>query len=380
MLKRNWTCYADDGFLRTRNAAASGSRRAFLAGLTATPFLMPHPALAVRRAETILSQIPLDAAPGIAAGAVRKGRIVAAGGAGTKGNAASVPDAQTIFEIGSLTKTFTASLIFQLQEEGLLRIDAPIETYVSDIPATWRNIRLSQLLSHTSGLPEYLNGDNFRLLMPQELKPRQILALVADRPNSFAPGERHEYNNTGFILLGMAAEAVTRENYWNLLRQRFFGPAGMSSTGPRDRIPCRNRCASGHFWSEGRYDDDPPLSAAGSTWAAGGLLSTVADINRWSVALDQGRILSSGVRRKMWRSASLSNGQPAGWGFGWEVDEVDGRTIVSHGGGTAGFSCWYRRDLDEPLSTIVLTNQNGRADPKVMTDALLKAIKLGDRS
>uniref|UniRef100_UPI003CF9A44E serine hydrolase n=1 Tax=Sphingomonas sp. DC1200-1 TaxID=2804660 RepID=UPI003CF9A44E len=127
MLKRNWTCSADDGFLRTRNAAASGSRRAFLAGLTATPFLMPHPALAVRRAETILSQIPLDAAPGIAAGAVRKGRIVAAGGAGTKGNAASVPDAQTIFEIGSLTKTFTASLIFQLQEEGLLRIDAPIE-------------------------------------------------------------------------------------------------------------------------------------------------------------------------------------------------------------------------------------------------------------
>jgi hypothetical protein len=82
----------------------------------------------------------------------------------------------------------------------------------------------------------------------------------------------------------------------------------------------------------------------------------------------------------MWRRASLSNGQPAGWGFGWEVDEVNGRTIVSHGGGTAGFSCWYRRDLDEPLSTIVLTNQNGRADPKVMTDALLKAIKLGDRS
>lgn len=379
MPNRDGPCIVGEEILQARSAARRCSRRVFLAGLAATPFMVPYPVLAARRAETIISQIPLDGAPGIAAGAVRNGRIVAAGGAGTTGDGRSIPDAQTIFEIGSLTKTFTASLIFQLQEEGLLRIDAPIETYVSDIPPAWRRIRLSQLLSHTSGLPEYLNGDNFRVLMPQELEPRQILALVADRPNRFAPGERHEYNNTGFILLGMAAEAVTNCKYWDLLQRRFFKPAGMSSTGPRDRIKCRNRCASGHFWSEGRYDNDPPRSAAGSTWAAGGLLSTVADINLWSLALDQRRILSSSVRQKMWRQATLSNGQPAGWGFGWEVEEAEGKTIVSHGGGTAGFSCWYRRDLYEPLSTIVLTNQNGRADPKAMTDAMLEAPELRGR-
>lgn len=351
------------------------SRRGVLGGIVATSLFTPRPASAVGSGQTLMSRISLDGAPGIAVGAVRNGRVLAAAGAGSADGAGSIPNARTVFEIGSLTKTFTASLIFQLQEEGRLRIEAPIGAYVPDLPDAWRGLQLSQLLSHTSGLPEYLNQDNFRTLMPLELTPRQIIALASERPMGFGPGERHEYNNTGFILLGLAAEAVTGRAYWDLLQQRFFRPAGMASTGPRGRVRCTTNCAAGHFWTEGRYDNGPPRSAAGSTWSAGGLLSTAADLNRWSVALDRGRLLSAGVRRNMWREATLTDGQPAGWGYGWEVETVGGKTIVAHGGGTAGFSCWYRRDLSEPLSTIVLTNQNGRADPKVMTEQLVAALK-----
>jgi CubicO group peptidase (beta-lactamase class C family) len=107
---------------------------------------------------------------------------------------------------------------------------------------------------------------------------------------------------------------------------------------------------------------------------AGGLLSTAADLCRWSTALDQGKILNAQVRRRMWTPAKLRDGGPAGWGYGWQVETRNGRTIVAHGGGTAGFSCWYRRDTTALLSTIVLTNQNGRADPKTMTDALLLSL------
>ncbi|MBQ1500771.1 MAG: beta-lactamase family protein [Sphingomonas sp.] len=173
----------------------------------------------------------------------------------------------------------------------------------------------------------------------------------------------------------MAAEAVTGTDYWDLLERRFFRPAGMRSTGPRNRLKPGARMASGHFWNDDRFDDNPPASAPGSTWAAGGLLSTAADMARWSIALDHGRILGSAARRAMWQPALLADGRPAGWGYGWQVETAGGRTIVSHGGGTAGFSCRYRRDLSEPLSTILLTNQNGRADPKTMTDALLAAIR-----
>lgn len=351
------------------------SRRGVLGGIVATSLLTPRPASASGSDQTLMSRISLDGAPGIAVGAVRNGRVLAAAGVGSADAAGAIPNARTVFEIGSLTKTFTASLIFQLQEEGRLRIEASIGAYVPDLPEAWRSLQLSQLLSHTSGLPEYLNQDNFRTLMPLELTPRQIIALASERPMSFGPGERHEYNNTGFILLGLAAEAVTGRAYWDLLQQRFFRPAGMASTGPRGRVRCTTNCAAGHFWTEGRYDNDPPRSAAGSTWAAGGLLSTAADLNRWSVALDRGRLLSAGVRRNMWREATLADGRPAGWGFGWEVETVGGKTIVAHGGGTAGFSCWYRRDLSEPLSTIVLTNQNGRADPRAMTEQLVAALK-----
>lgn len=351
------------------------SRRRFIGALAIAPLLRARAGLAASGTRNLASRLSLDGAPGIAWGVVCGGKVLSAGGKGIASIAdESAPDASTVFEIGSLTKTFTASLIFQLQEEGKLRIEAPVSAYVKDLPDRWRGLTLSQFLSHTSGLPEYLNETNFRTLMPQDLAPRDIVAMAADLPLRFGAGERHEYNNLGFILLGMAAEAVTGRRYWDELQRRFFAPAGMTSTGPRNRPSRAKRHASGHFWDGSRYDDDPPRSAPGSTWSAGGLLSTAADMNRWSLALDGGKILSMDVRRRMWTQAHLANGEPAGWGYGWQVETVEGRTIVSHGGGTAGFSCWYRRDVSRPLSTIVLTNQNGRADPKTMTEALLRAM------
>lgn len=356
------------------------SRRHVLVALTTAPLVTAMPALATGKEHDLIFRLSLDGSPGLAAGVVRHGHVVAAGGKGLAFDSSyKAPDENTVFEIGSLTKTFTASLIFQLQEEGRLHIEAALGDFLADLPAAWRALPLSMLLSHTSGLPEYLNAGNFRMLMPQALQPTQIVSLVADQALRSVPGTKHEYCNTGFILLGMVAEAVTRSSYWDELHRRFFIPADMRSTGPRDRLRHLSRLASGRFWSGDAWDEHPPVSAPGSTWAAGGLLSTASDMNRWSIALDRGQILSSEVRRNMWKPATLANGTPAGWGYGWLVEAEGARTIVSHGGGTAGFSCWYRRDVSAELSTIVLTNQNGRADPKTMTDALLASMGKSSR-
>lgn len=351
-------------------------RRAVMGSLAAAIVSVPSTLSARNSAPAPIDALSLDGSPGLAAGVVRSGRTLVVGGKGVADTDRGTPvRSDTIFEIGSLTKTFTASLIFQLQEENLLRIDAPVGRYLPDLPTAWRRPLLSQLLSHTGGLPEYLTQDNFRSLMPEELAPADIVALVADHPTAFAPGTQHQYNNTGFILLGMVSEAVTGKRYWDELERRFFGPCGMRSTGPKggQQPEC---LASGYFWDDNRYEATP-YGAPGSTWSAGGLLSTAADLNRWSIALDQGNILSAEVRRRMWSPAKLLNDEPAGWGYGWEIEIVDGRTIVAHGGGTAGFSCWYRRDTAALVSTIVLTNQNGRADPKMMTDALLTETCVG---
>jgi D-alanyl-D-alanine carboxypeptidase len=325
--------------------------------------------------DRLIDAVDLDGAPGLSLAVVRAGQTLALGGKGRKGPGdAGVPDADTIFEIGSLTKTFTASLIFELEAEGRLDTGAPVGTYLPDLPEPWQRLPLDLLLSHTSGLPEYLDAGNFLALMPRDLKPSELVKIAAAKPFTFDPGTRHAYNNTGFVLLGMVAEAVAKRPYWDQLTTRFFAPAGMPRTGPRSRIrQVRNR-AAGRFWDGSAWNDHPPISAPGSTFSAGGLVSTARDLARWAAALDGDKLLGARSRARMWRPAQLKDGAPAGWGYGWVIDEAGGHRIASHGGGTAVFSCWLRRDIDARLTTIVLTNQNGRADPLSMTQQLLAGL------
>ncbi|MDQ8028858.1 MAG: serine hydrolase domain-containing protein [Brevundimonas sp.] len=335
----------------------------------------PHAGVEVNRGAVLLAAIDLNGAPGAALGVVRAGRVVALGGKGRRGpQDAVVPDADTVFEIGSLTKTFTASLIFELEAEGRLDASRTIGDYVLALPEAWRGRTLESLLSHTSGLPEYLDAGNFLELMPRDLPPRDLIALAAAKPVDFESGARHAYSNTGFVLLGMAAEAVGGASYWDQIETRFLRPAGMTRTGPRGRIRPDSNMASGRFWDGESWNDHPPISAPGSTFSAGGLTSTARDLTRWAAAIDRGAVLSPHARRRIWRPAHLADGSPAGWGYGWVVEQVEGRTLASHGGGTAGFSCWFRRDIEAELTTVVLTNQNGRADPLEMTDQVLAAL------
>lgn len=317
--------------------------------------------------------LSLDGAPGAAAGVVRQGKACALGGYGRASALSPLPPTgDTVFEIGSLTKTFTASVIFQLQSEGRLHIQMAVSEYVTDLPEAWRRLTLAQLLSHTSGIPNYLDESNFRAVMTKSLTPREILAMVKDPTLRFTPGERFDYSNTGFILLGMVIEAVTTRDYWDELDRRLFQPAGMVSTGPRHRLKKDSVLATGHFWNGHQFESTAPVSSS-AVWSAGGLYSTARDINRWSIALDQGHVLTADECRAMWTPAPLANGNPSGWGYGWAVSNEDGGTVVSHGGGTEGFSCWYRRDLAHDVSIIVLTNQNGKADPKMMVEGLQRS-------
>lgn len=353
------------------------SRREALGGMCAMSLAGTAPTRAAERPRCPLP-IELDGSPGVAAGLVNQGKVIAMEAHGVRDIAAGGQvDENLVFEIGSLTKTFTAALIFMLEEQGRLSSQSPVGRYVANIPAAWRDVRLVHLLSHTSGLPEYLDQHNFRSLISRDVAPRDIISIAVDRPNSFAPGERFSYNNLGYILLGMVVEAVSGQNYWKHLRDKLLLPVGMHATGPAGSTGHDFDVASGHFWEGDAYDRDPPRTAPGSTWSAGGLVSTAADLCRWAIALDRGEILSSAVCAKMWSPARLNNGELSGWGHGWAIDNAADGAIVSHGGGTAGFSCWFRRDLSGPSTVIVLTNQNGRADPKLMADRLA-ASRLAD--
>lgn len=333
--------------------------------------------LAPRLTSQALNAVHLDGAPGMTLGAVHRGRLIALGGAGRRGPTdPAVPGGDTVFEIGSLTKTFTASLIFELEAENRLETSTPIGHYLPDLPKEWQPATLNHLLSHTSGLPEYLDASNFRKLMPRDLAPRVMVDIAAAKPMMFEPGTAHTYNNTGYVLLGMVAEHVDGRSYWKQLADRFFRPTGMLRTGPRGRSPTDPDQAMGSFWDGTGWDTDPPVSAPGSTFSAGGLRSTAHDLCRWAQSIDRGSPFSAHTRDRMWRAATLKNGSPAGWGYGWKVEDDPNGNVVAHGGGTAGFSCWLRRDLTKELTTVVLTNQNGRSDPFKMTEELVFRLNL----
>ncbi len=319
------------------------------------------------RRPSLTDLLKAERQPGMAAVLVDRGRITELATAGRRNDVGDAPvDRHTVFELGSITKVFTALLVYRLRQRGLLDVDASISRYVDALPAAWEPIALSRLLSHTSGLPNYLNEGNFLELMPTDPKPRELLAMVAQAPLDFAPGTRHAYSNTNYILLGLAIEQVTGTDYWQFLQDEILGPLDMHDAGPR-RAGDRRIVAQGHLYQEGRWLD-PPITAPGSAWAAGGLLASIDDMARFAIALDQGKLLPDALLREMWRDTPLADGTTAGWGAGWEL--ADGGQVVGHGGGTAGFTGYLRHVPALRRTVVVLINRAGDIGPQGIAERL----------
>lgn len=347
------------------------SRRRCIAGLLALGAapLVSRPVWstqAVNASGSLRDVLLAEQQPGIAAVVVEHAVVVARAAAGHADVERRVMvDERTVFELGSVTKALSAMLFFQLRDEGRLGLDAPIARYVSDLPPVWRNVTLRQLLSHTSGIPNYLDADNFIGLMPTSPAPRTLLAMVTDRPLDFEPGTQHAYSNTNYILIGMAIESATGISYWDCLSGRLLVPLGMVDAGPRRASDARS-FADGHLFFNGHWIR-PPLMGAGSGWAAGSMLASLQDMERLAVGLQSERILPSQSLSEMWTDTPLRAGGTAGWSAGWEVIDA-ARGIVGHGGGTAGFTAYLRHDAPNQRTTIVLVNRAGDIDPKAVAE------------
>lgn len=313
--------------------------------------------------------------PGIAAVLVERGVVVAQACAGFRDDARRHPvTVDTVFELGSVTKVFTAVLAFHLRDAGRLDIDAPIGRYVDRLPVAWRGIPLRRLLSHTSGIPNYLDARNFIGLLPTQPAPRALLDIVADRPLEFAPGTAHAYSNTNYVLAGLAIERAAGTDYWTHLADTLLRPLRMTDAGPR--IPRDPRpIAQGHLLLGERWIR-PPVTAAGAAWSAGALLASPRDMARFAIALQTGLVLPDATLRDMWADTPLLDGRGAGWSAGWEVLDAQ-RGLVGHGGGTAGFTAFLRHDPTRQRSVVVLVSRAGEIDPKAIAERVDLALDDG---
>lgn len=259
---------------------------------------------------------------------------------------------ETVFEIGSMTKQFTAAAILLLVQDARLSVDDKISRLLRHTPEAWQNITVRHLLNHTSGIKSYTGLNGFELT--RHLTQEQFIQAIGFYPLEFQPGEAWKSCNTGYNLLGFIIENVSGDNYWNFLTKRILQPLGMSST--TNRLPANivpNRASgyeqTNHLWLNRDYD-------LTDVFSAGALLSTIGDLAKWNASLDTGGLLDARTRQQMWTPARLNNGTLTKYGFGWRIDQVDGHANIGHGGSTSGFSATIQRFPDDHLAIILLTN------------------------
>jgi CubicO group peptidase (beta-lactamase class C family) len=283
------------------------------------------------------------------------------------------PDA--VYEIGSVTKQFTAAAVLQLAEKDSLDLDAEITDYLEDFDTRGHTVTVRDLLHHTSGIRSYTSMAAFGELGPKELPRDTLLSLVEAEPFDFAPGTAMIYNNTGYFLLGLVIEEVSGQDYAEYLEDHLFGPAGMEDSYYCDERAVVERRAHGYAWA-GPEAGFRQKSYLNHTWpyAAGSLCSTAGDLVAWNQALHGGRILSDASHREMITPGRLRDGTELRYAMGLAVPEEDGRRVIRHGGGIFGYLSDARYYPDEELVVVVLQNNTGPTGPGALADSLVHMV------
>jgi len=296
--------------------------------------------------------------PGMAYGVVKNGKLIKSGAVGEASLELGTPaKADTVFEIGSMTKQFTAAIILMLAQEGKLGLDDPIEKVLLDAPKNWRALTLRQCLSHTAGLKDYLGSYGLTDMNP--VRYESIVKKFGDLALDFEPGTAWSYSNTGYLIATLAAEKVTGKKLEDLMSEKIFKPLGMSATGTTayERV-VRNR-AVGYAAGAKSLQNALPMNVSLAN-GAGFLLSTIADLTKWEGALQTDKLLKAPMREEFFRPVILKDGTSSGYALGWFVDSDRGNPLISHGGNTAGFSANILRAPKDGLAVIVLTNAYGQ--------------------
>jgi len=319
----------------------------------------PALALGDRVDDWIRREMKARRLPGVSVAVVHKGKMAKMAGYGVADLEHRVPaTADTVYELASVTKPFTAMAAMLLVQDGRVGLDDPIRNHLDGLPEAWTGVTIRHLLSHTPGIKSYTSLPEFLLTPRRDYAPQELVKLAAAAPVEFEPGERWAYCNTGYVLLGLLIEEASGRPWGAFLKERILDPLGMRATRANDRRAILPGRARGYALSEGRLANAEYLSTT-QPYAAGALVSTVRDLARWDDALSRGRLLPRAVLREMWTPVRLRGGMEAGYGLGWSVERVKGRRRVGHGGGILGFSTQIDRWIDDALTVIVLTNLEG---------------------
>jgi len=313
-------------------------------------------------------------APGVAVAVVENGEYEWGGGFGFADLENNVPASEdTLFRLGSISKSLTAVGALQLWERGKIDLDAPVQNYCPAFPQKQQPITTREVMGHLGGIrhykqgPDDLEGGNTRHFdnpIEAGLDFFKNDPLVAD------PGTHFHYSTQGYTLVGCVMEGASGTRYLDLMRQNVLAPAGMEHTQADNRfaiIPFRTRF---YQKTESGTVENAEFLDSSYKIPGGGWISSAEDMARFEVAVLNDKLIKRSTRALMWTPLKPSDGSKDSYGLGWAVNHENGIPVVGHSGGQQGTSTDFKIVPDQRAGVVVLTNMDGLDPDKLATQIL----------
>ncbi len=285
--------------------------------------------------------------------AARDGEVILSKGYGMANLELEVPNTpSTKFRLGSVTKQFTAAAILLLEERGKLKVGDRLRTYFPEAPMEWDRITIHNLLTHTSGIPNFTSFADYSSIKLTSRSAGDAVAAFRDRPLEFGPGEKYSYSNSGYLALGAIIEKASGQSYEQFLADHIFTPLGMNDSGYDSNRSIIKRRASGYIRGPSGYVNAAYLHMS-IPHAAGALYSTTEDLLKWERALFAGKVVSKASLDRM--ITPFKND----YALGVSSTLDKGRRVIAHGGGIDGFNTYLAYYPDTKTVIVALSNVNG---------------------
>ena len=296
--------------------------------------------------------------PGITILVAKDGKAIYKKALGKSNLELNIPiEVNSVFQIGSITKQFTAVSILMLAEQGKLNIEDKIGKYIPEYIEVGRDITIHHLLNHTSGIKNKtpLSEKNYTSRMDRS--PKELITYFKDEPLAFMPGEKFKYSNAGYILLGQIIETISKQSYGQFIQENIFDKIGMTSSYCGDMKQVIPNRSTGYIIKQNEFvkSDYMNLSLA---YSAGAILSTTEDLLKWQNALLQNTLLKESSIKQAMTPTLLNSGKKIPYGYGFRFSRLGNSPVIAHTGSTKGFTSIALFLAQENMYITVLTNCN----------------------
>lgn len=322
--------------------------------------------------------------PGMVVRLEQSGKEVFSGAIGVSNiETMSVLSVDDVFQIGSVTKTFTAAAILRLSEKNVLSLRDTLGKFIPDINPEYKDLTLDSVLSHTSGLPDYLGDPSVSRVYDKYASIDEVIESITKKPLHSDPNQKYGYSNLGYILLGKVIEASSGTSYDQFMLNTFFKPLKMNNTfvivkgtssGKVNGYTSSRNVPEKYFNPE-EFTERPWKVDRSWIYSAGAIASTLEDMSRWNNALKSGKVISKDNFKLMSTRAKLENNDLVNYGYGLDVYPISGLESFSHQGMVPGFFAWNVYFPSKDLTATAFTNIDSKHPGPALLDMI--ALQLG---